>query len=62
VAKSAVHPLEVAHARAGMAQCQIRLGQRGPGVEHLREVVNLYQRMGSVEYAATAAYLAETAG
>ena len=60
VARSAEHPLEVAHALAGMARCEIRLGQRGAGVEHLREAVDLYRRMGSVEYAATAAFLRDS--
>lgn len=60
VARSAEHPLEVAHALAGMARCEIRLEQRASGLEHLREAVDLYRRMGSVEYAAAAAFLRES--
>lgn len=62
VARSAEHPLEVAHALAGMARCEIRLGRRDPGLEHLREAVDLYRRMGSVEYAAAAAFLRDSSG
>ena len=56
----AEHPLEQAHALEGMARCELRLGKRETGLEHLRAAVDLYARMHSAEHAAAAAFLAQT--
>jgi hypothetical protein len=61
LALRAEHPLQQAHALAGLAHCELRLGQRESGLEHLRRAVDLYRRMRSAEYAATARFLAEAA-
>lgn len=54
----AEHPLEQAHALEGMARCELRLGKRETGLEHLRAAVDLYARMSSAEHAAASAFLA----
>ena len=56
------HPLERARALEGMARCEIRLDRRESGLDHLRQAVDLYERMGVVEYGPAAAYLAEVEG
>jgi len=55
-------PLERARALEGMARCEIRLDRREPGLDRLRQAVDLYERMGVVEYGPAAAYLAEVEG
>lgn len=42
-----------------MGRCEIRLGLRESGLEHLRQALDLYEQMGLVERGPLAAYLAE---
>ena len=51
------------HARAleGVARCELRLGRVQPGIEHLREAVDAYKRIGAVEYGPAASRLASLA-
>ena len=55
-------PLERARALEGLARCEIRLDRRESGLDHLRQAVDLYERMGVVERGPAAAYLAEVEG
>ena len=55
-------PEERALALEGMGRCEIRLGRRESGLEHLRQAVDLYKQMGMSEYGPAAAYLAEATG
>ena len=52
-------PDERAPALEGMGRCEIRLGLRESGLEHLRQALDLYERMGLAERGPVAAYLAE---
>jgi DNA-binding SARP family transcriptional activator/tetratricopeptide (TPR) repeat protein len=46
----------------GTGRCEIRLGLRESGLEHLGQALDLYERMGLVERGPLAAYLAEIGG
>lgn len=43
-------PHEQARALEGIARCESQLGQIQPGLDHLREALDLYKRMGAMEY------------
>ncbi len=56
------HPLEQAKALEGTGRCEIRLGRREIGLDHLRQAIDLYEQMGVTERGPAAAYLAEVVG